>query len=122
MGTHGVDAHHDILVTQMSHLQFINFLTYHTMARNLQAWQRKLIVHMTLSKKRLTISQMAKVAKCSERSVTNIRRNIRVFGDSRSPLVPTGQPSIITSIMLDALCDHLAKNPGLYVEEIALFL
>lgn len=92
------------------------------MARNLQAWQRKLIVHMTLSKKRLTISQMAKVAKCSERSVTNIRRNIRVFGDSRSPPVPAGQPSIITPVMLDALCDHLAEKPGLYVEEMALFL
>ncbi|KAJ5344403.1 hypothetical protein N7452_002407 [Penicillium brevicompactum] len=78
------------------------------MARNLQAWQRKLI--------------MAKVAKCNERSVTNIRRNIRVFGDSRSPPVPAGQPSIITPVMLDALCDHLAEKPGLYVEEMALFL
>jgi hypothetical protein len=29
---------------------------------------------------------------------------------------------IITSVMLDALCDHLAENPGLYVEEMALFL
>lgn len=92
------------------------------MARNLQAWQRKVIVHMTLSQKKLTISQMAKVAKCSERSVTNIRRNMRVFGDSRSPTVPAGQPSIITPVMLDALCDHLAEKPGLYVEEMALFL
>jgi hypothetical protein len=24
--------------------------------------------------------------------------------------------------MLDALCDHLAEKPGLYVEEMAIFL
>ncbi|KAJ5101023.1 hypothetical protein N7456_007075 [Penicillium angulare] len=92
------------------------------MARNLQTWQRKLIVHMTLSRKRLTISQMAKVAKCSERSVTNIRRNMRLFDDPRSPSVPAGQPSIITPVMVDTLCNHLAEKPGLYVEEMALFL
>jgi transposase len=92
------------------------------MARNLKNWQRQSIVHMTRSRKRLTISQMAKVAKCSERSVTNIRRNLRLFGSPRSPSVPAGQPSSITSVMLDALCDHLAEKPGLYIDEMAIFL
>ncbi|KAJ5354427.1 hypothetical protein N7541_005471 [Penicillium brevicompactum] len=92
------------------------------MARNLENWQRQAIVNMTRSRKRLTITQMAKVAKCSERSVTNIRRNMRLFGSPRSPSVPAGQPSSITSVMLDTLCDHLAEKPGLYIDEMAIFL
>lgn len=77
---------------------------------------------MTRSRKRLTILQMAKVTKCSERSVTNIHRNLWFFGNATSPPIPAGQPSIITLVMLDALCDHLAEKPGLYVEEMATFL
>jgi hypothetical protein len=44
------------------------------MARNIGAWQHDLIIHLLCSKKRLTTSQMAKVAKCSERS--NIRKSM----------------------------------------------
>ena len=77
---------------------------------------------MLRSKKRLTISQMAKVAKCSERSVTNIRKNIRLFGSARSPPISPGRPSSITDVMIDALCNHLAEKPSLYVEEMAIFL
>lgn len=58
---------------------------------------------------------MANVAMCSERSVTNIRKNMRLFGSPRSPLVPAGRPPNITPVMLDALRDHLAERPGLFV-------
>ena len=65
---------------------------------------------------------MAKVAKCSKRSVTDIRKNLRLFGSPRPPPIPAGRPPNITPVMLDALCDHLAKKPGLYVEEVAILL
>jgi len=68
------------------------------------------------------LSQMAKVAKCSERSITNIRKNIRLFGSARSPLVPVGGKPSIAPIMLDALFYHLAEKPGLYADEMAIFL
>ena len=87
-----------------------NILTRRKMARNLDPWQHEIIVHMIHSRQRLTISQMAKIAKCSEHSVTNIRKNIRLFGSPRSPQVPAGRPPSITPVMLDALCDHLAEN------------
>ena len=92
------------------------------MARKLNPWQRKMIVHMISSKNRLTTSQMAKLAKCSERSITNIRKNMRLFGSPNSPTIPPGPPPSITPVMLDALCDHLAEIPGLYIEEMAKFL
>ncbi|KAJ5237732.1 hypothetical protein N7489_007823 [Penicillium chrysogenum] len=58
---------------------------------------------------------MVKVAKCSERSITNIRKNMRLFGSARSPSVPAGRLAIITPVMLDVLCNHLAKNLTYYV-------
>ncbi|KAJ6186208.1 hypothetical protein N7519_007509 [Penicillium mononematosum] len=64
---------------------------------------------MIHSRHRLTTSQMV-VAKCSERSITNIRKNMRLFGSVRSPPVPAGRLAIITPVMLDVLCNHLAKN------------
>lgn len=92
------------------------------MARNIYSWQCKMIIHMIYSKNRLTTSQMAKVAQCSERSITNIRKNLRLFGSARSPPVSVGRQPSIAPIMLDALCDHLAEKPTLYVEEMAVFL
>jgi hypothetical protein len=92
------------------------------MARNLNPGQRKIIIHMINSKKRLTISQMAKLAKCTERSITNIRKKIRLFGSPNPPRIPLGPLLIVTSVILDTLYDYLAKIPGLYLEEIAKFL
>ena len=45
-----------------------------------------------------------------------------IFGSSRSPPVSIDRQPSIAPIMLDALCDHLAEKPGLYVEETAIFL
>ncbi|KAK5800950.1 hypothetical protein VI817_003162 [Penicillium citrinum] len=92
------------------------------MARNLSAWQRKMIVHMLRSKKSLTTSQMAKLAKCSERSITNIRKKLRLFNYPNSPTIPPGPSPIINPVMLDALCEYLAQIPGLYTDEMAKFL
>lgn len=77
---------------------------------------------MINSKKRLTTSQMAKLAKCTERSITNIRKKMRLFGSPNPPRIPSGPLPIVTSVMLDTLYDHLAKIPSLYLEEMAKFL
>ena len=92
------------------------------MARNLESWQHEIIVHMVHSRKKLTTSQMAGIAKCTERSVTHIRKNLQLFGTARAPPVPGGRPPSITPLMLDALRDYLTQKPGLYVEEMAIFL
>ncbi|KAJ5216904.1 hypothetical protein N7468_009912 [Penicillium chermesinum] len=92
------------------------------MARNLDTWQRNMIVHMINSKSRLTTSQMAKLAKCSERSITNIRKKMRLFGSSNPPTIVPGPPPSITPMMQDALCDQLAESPSLYIEEMTKFL
>lgn len=86
------------------------------MASSIESWQRKKIIHMIYSKNELTTSQMAKVAQCSERSITDIRKNLRLFGSVRSPPVSAGRQRSITPIMLDALCEHLAEKLGLYVK------
>ena len=80
-----------------------------------------MIVHMSSSKNRLTTSQMAKPAKCSERSITNIRKKMRLFSPN-PPKIPPGQSPSVTPVMLDALCDRLAEIPGLYIDEMANFL
>lgn len=38
------------------------------------------------------------------------------------PLIRAGRPRSITPPMLDALCDHLPEKPGLYVDEMVVFL
>ena len=68
------------------------------------------------------MSQMGKVAKRSERSVNNIRKNMQLFGDAWSPLVPVGRQPSIAPVMLDTLCDYLVEKPGLYIKEMAIFL
>jgi hypothetical protein len=55
------------------------------MARTLGFWQRNMIVHTISSKKRLTTPQIAKLIKCSERCITNIRKDMRLFGPNSPP-------------------------------------
>lgn len=65
-----------------------NIPTLHKMARNTEPRQRELIVHMICSRKRLTTSQMAKVTKYSERSVTNVRKNMWFMAVPNRPRSP----------------------------------
>ncbi|OJD09561.1 hypothetical protein ACJ73_10222 [Blastomyces percursus] len=46
---------------------------------------------------------MARDAGCSERTVTHIRRNLRLFGSASPPLIRAGRPRSITPSMLDVL-------------------
>jgi transposase len=91
------------------------------MAPNLASSQHDLIHDMIVDKK-LKTRQMANVAECSERSIKAIRSNLHYFGTTKAPLNGGGRPRSITPLMLEALCEHLLEKPGLYLEEIAVFL
>jgi transposase len=54
--------------------------------------------------------------------VTNIRRNLKLFGTPRAPENRVGRRKSITPHMLQVLCDHLHEEPGLYLDEMAVFL
>jgi transposase len=77
---------------------------------------------MLVSGEPLTASQIAEAAGCSERSIKNIRSNLRLFGSVRAPPNGVGRRRSITPVMLEALCDHLLERPGLYLDEMVLFL
>lgn len=65
---------------------------------------------------------MADAAECSERMIKDIRRNLRQFGSVHAPPTRIGWRRSITPPMLDALCDRLLERPGLYLDEVAIFL
>ncbi|KAJ5917554.1 hypothetical protein N7466_011121 [Penicillium verhagenii] len=48
----------------------------------------------------VTILQMATAAECSERSIVNIRNNLRLFGHARSPSTRVGRRRIVTPPMI----------------------
>ena len=71
----------------------------------------------------LNMSQIAANAiKCSRQSVYNIRSNLQRVNSARGPLIRLGRPRTIISPMLEALCDGLLEKPGLYLDEMAIFL
>jgi hypothetical protein len=91
------------------------------MAPNLAASQHDCIRDMILDET-LTTAQMATDAGCSERSIKAIKSDLRHFSSTRAPPNGVGRPRSITPPMLDAVCDLLSEKPGLYQEEMAVFL
>lgn len=80
------------------------------------------MIQDTVLKKLLTASQLAKAAECSKRSVINISNNLRWLGNIRAPPTYIGRRRSVSPLMLEALCDHLLEKPGLYLDEMAIFL
>lgn len=70
----------------------------------------------------LTTLQMATAAECSERSIVNIRNNPRLFGHVRAPSTRVGRRRTVTPPMIQTLCEHLLEKPGLFVDEMILFI
>jgi hypothetical protein len=68
------------------------------------------------------MSQMADAAECSERMIKYVLRNLRLLGTVHAPPNRIGRRRNITPAMLEALCDHLLEKPGLYLDEMAVFL
>lgn len=79
-------------------------------------------IHDMLQSRSLTTSQMADTAECSERTIKNIRRNLQLFGSVHAPPNRVGRRQSLTPPMPEALCDHLLEKPGLYLDEMAIFL
>ena len=92
------------------------------MAPHLAESQHILVHNMITSKTPFKAKQIAKGAVCSRQTIQRMRTNIRKFGSTRAPPNRVGRPRSITPAMLDALCEHLQKNPELYQEEMVLFL
>lgn len=65
---------------------------------------------------------VSKAAECSNRSIINISNNLCRFGNVRIPPTQVGWLPTVIPPMIEALCDCLPEKPGLYVDEMALFL
>jgi hypothetical protein len=91
------------------------------MAPRLAASQHDMISDMIASKSLKTID-MAAAAGCSDRTIRSIRSNLRCFGSSRAPFNGGGRRRQITPVMLDALKERLLEKPGMYQDEMVLFL
>lgn len=65
---------------------------------------------------------MAKVANCSDWTICNIATNLRLFSRTKALANGAGRRWRITLPMLAALCDRLIEKPGLYRDEMAVFL
>ncbi|EKV06562.1 hypothetical protein PDIG_76690 [Penicillium digitatum PHI26] len=80
------------------------------------------LINNLIQSQSLTSFQMAEAAECSEQTIKNICRNLRLFGHVHAPSTRIGRRRSITPPMLEALCDHLLEKPGRYLEEMAIFL
>jgi transposase len=96
------------------------FIHSSRMAPNLAESQHAQIRDMLLSNCPLT--EIADAVGCSERSVFAIKSNLRSFGSTKAPSNSVGRPRSITPPMLDALCEYLLEKPGLYRDEMVLFV
>jgi hypothetical protein len=65
---------------------------------------------------------MAEEAECGKATIITIRRNLRQFGSGYAPPTRIGRKWTATPLMIEALCDHLSENPGLYFDEMAVFM
>lgn len=82
----------------------------------------KLHIRDMIERQSFTTSQMAEEAECTKLTIINIRRNLRQFGTSYAPQTRTDRKRTVTPIIMKALCEDLSKKPGLYLDEIAVFL
>ena len=91
------------------------------MAPTLAESQHVMIEHMILSRTVRSVD-IAAAAGCSDRSVRAIRANMRCFGSTRAPFNGAGRPRLITPVILDALREKLLEKPGMYQDEMVIFL
>jgi|SRR5450432_1021916 len=67
------------------------------------------------------LAEIADAATCSIRGVYRIKRKLRRSSTTKAPSNSVGRPRSITPPILDALCEHLLENPGLYYDEMVEF-
>ena len=91
------------------------------MAPNLNPFKRELLEGMVLNREH-TDTQIAKQVQCSTRTVRAARSNIRCFKSIKAPFNGGGRSSAVTPLMRIVLFDHLHEHPGLYQDEMIVFL
>lgn len=91
------------------------------MAPRLAASQHEMIRDMMVGSSLKSID-LAAAAGCSDRTIRNIRSNLRCFGSTNAPPNRGGRRRRITPVMLEALKDKLLEKPGMYQDEMVLFL
>jgi hypothetical protein len=91
------------------------------MAPRLAASQHDMISDMIASESLKTVD-MAAAAGCSDCTICSIWSNLCCFGSSRAPFNGGGRRWQITPVMLDALKERLLEKPGMYQDEMVLFL
>jgi transposase len=72
--------------------------------------------------KSLRAIDIAAAAGCSDRTIRDIQSNLHCFASTRAPFNGGGRRRQITPAMLDALRDKLLEKPGMYQDEMAVFL
>jgi hypothetical protein len=70
----------------------------------------------------LTIAQIAATVDYIKYTVKSIRLNMQRFGATRAPINGRDRQRMVAPDMLEALLKHQLKKPGLYLDEIAVFL
>lgn len=78
-------------------------------------------IHAMIIRKR-PLAKIANTASCSIRGVYRIKRKLYCSSTTKAPSNSVGRPRSITPPMLDALCEHLLENPGLYHHEMVEFV
>lgn len=91
------------------------------MAPNLAVAVHEQLEYM-ISSGKYTDNQIASVARCSKRTIRRMRSNLRCFGSTKAPPNTVGRPKTITPPMFSALCDRLIEKPGMYRDEMVVFL
>jgi transposase len=66
--------------------------------------------------------EIANIVGCSPRGVQRIKQNLHFYGKTKAPSNGVGRARSVTPLILEALCEHLLEKPGLYLDEMELFL
>ena len=93
----------------------------HAMAPRLAQSQRTQLCDLIRSSS-LSREDIARVANCSQRTVSRTRTNLRVFGSATAPKNCGGQRSCIPPHVFTALLARLLVKPDLYLDEMVGFL
>lgn len=65
---------------------------------------------------------VAKIVNCSERTVSESRLKMRLFGATKAPPTRVGRRSKIDPLMQDALFEQLIEEPNMFRSEMVSFL
>jgi hypothetical protein len=76
------------------------------------ALSQLVMMHDMIVSKSLTTSLMAEAAGCSKRSIITISNSLRMLAEVRAPLIHGGRLRLITPVILEALCNLLARKNG----------